>query len=252
MSVRRARDHSPGGLPHSRLLLMKWHVEALFTHDAQGRLLSVNEADGGPAPRFFLGRTTEGCLWRFAANLPAAVVRELEHVCRDEPPARSGDDRTSLRHAQYIEILAAHQDIVNVWTGPCYAEPMSRRSERRDEIHQCCSIDESNLHLLNTHLKEWLDAALRWQPMIVAVSEGHAVSVCASVRRSPTAHEAGIETAPEFRGRGFGRSALSAWLAGVSRLGIEPMYSTSWANEASRRLAATAGLEQVGVDFHAT
>jgi len=240
------------GLSRSPLLLMKWHVEALFTHDAGGRLQTVNEAGGGRAPRFFLGRTSEGCLWRFSATLPDDVVRALEQVCRDEPPAMSITDDAPLRRAHYIEILAADQRIANVWAGPCYAQPISRRLEDLSAIHQCCSIDESNLQLLSAHLNEWLDVALGCQPMVVAVSERNAVSVCASVRRSPTAHEAGVETAAEFRGRRFGRSALTSWLANVNGLGIEGIYSTSWTNEASRRLAAAAGLERFGVDFHVT
>lgn len=35
--------------------LMRLHVEALFTRDAAGRLLVVNEPTGAAAPRFFWG-----------------------------------------------------------------------------------------------------------------------------------------------------------------------------------------------------
>jgi hypothetical protein len=36
---------------------MRLHVEALFTCDAAGRFIAVNEPAGAVAPRFFLGRT---------------------------------------------------------------------------------------------------------------------------------------------------------------------------------------------------
>jgi len=39
---------------------MRMHIDALFTHDARGRMLRVNEPMGKTAPRFFLGRTTQG------------------------------------------------------------------------------------------------------------------------------------------------------------------------------------------------
>jgi hypothetical protein len=45
--------------------LMRLHVEALFTHDANGQLLRGNEPSGAEAPRFFLGRTADGPLIRF-------------------------------------------------------------------------------------------------------------------------------------------------------------------------------------------
>jgi len=44
----------------SDLDLLDMQVEALFTHDADGRIVAVNEPAGGPAPRFFFGRTRGG------------------------------------------------------------------------------------------------------------------------------------------------------------------------------------------------
>jgi hypothetical protein len=41
---------------------MRLHVEALFIHDAEGQLVRVNDPDGAPAPRFFLGRTVDGAV----------------------------------------------------------------------------------------------------------------------------------------------------------------------------------------------
>jgi len=52
--------------------LMKRHVEALYTHDAAGRLRRVREHNGAPAPRFFLGRTAGG--WS-AATATASETR---------------------------------------------------------------------------------------------------------------------------------------------------------------------------------
>src|ERR1051325_3107058 len=87
--------------------LMSIHVRALFTHDAAGRLLSVNEPDGAaaPAPRLFLGRTRTGAVWRFRADLPKGLVRGLDLLCADEPPLNTELDE-SPRHAEsYIRLL---------------------------------------------------------------------------------------------------------------------------------------------------
>ena len=45
-------------------------VEALFRYDGHGRLTSINEWNGGAAPRFFLMRTIDGVICRFRADLP--------------------------------------------------------------------------------------------------------------------------------------------------------------------------------------
>jgi hypothetical protein len=45
------------GLPWTAGELTRLHVRALFAQDDDGRLLTLNETGGEPAPRFFLGRT---------------------------------------------------------------------------------------------------------------------------------------------------------------------------------------------------
>jgi len=62
----------------SDLELMRMHVEAEFTHDPAGRLVRVNEPNGGPAPPFFLGHTAQGVVRRYRHDVPDAMQRELE------------------------------------------------------------------------------------------------------------------------------------------------------------------------------
>ena len=64
---------------------MRIHVEALFTHNEGLRIESVNQPNGGVAPRFFLGRTIAGNLWRFRTDLPGDLVKELKKLCNGEP-----------------------------------------------------------------------------------------------------------------------------------------------------------------------
>ncbi|MDQ3745777.1 MAG: GNAT family N-acetyltransferase, partial [Acidobacteriota bacterium] len=70
------------------LELMSIHARALFTHDAESRLLFVNEpgSASAPAPRLFLGRTRAGNVWRFRADLPESLTEELGSLCAYEPP----------------------------------------------------------------------------------------------------------------------------------------------------------------------
>ncbi|HEU0026590.1 MAG TPA: hypothetical protein VFQ25_05690, partial [Ktedonobacterales bacterium] len=68
----------------SDLRLLELQVEALFTHDAEGRIVAINEPGGGPAPRFFLGRGRMGNLWRVRHDVPEATARRLEALAASE------------------------------------------------------------------------------------------------------------------------------------------------------------------------
>lgn len=113
------------------------------------------------------------------------------------------------------------------------------------------AIDQDNAHLLEPLMPDWLPDVPHRRPFIAAVAEGRAVAVCASVRISPHAHEAGVETHPDYRRRGLARAVVWSWAGAVQALGAAPLYSTAWDNEGSLAVAAELGLELIGVDYHA-
>jgi len=88
--------------------------------------------------------------------------------------------------------------------------------------------------------------------MFAIIEDGRAASLCASVRKTAAAHEAGVETAPSYRGRGHAARAATAWALAVRTMGLVPLYSTSWRNEASRAVARKLGLIHFGNDLHIT
>ena len=91
-----------------------------------------------------------------------------------------------------------------------------------------------------------------WQPFLAIVEAGRAVSVCRSVRITGEAHEAGVETLPEFRGKGYAKDTVAAWARSVQSMGAMPLYSTSWENTASQAVVKKLHLVQYGADFHIT
>jgi RimJ/RimL family protein N-acetyltransferase len=226
--------------------LMEVQVRALFTHDARSRLLRVNEPDGGPAPRLFIGRTRAGNLWRFRADLPLPLVHELSALCDDEPV--DGELRRAPRNVEsYVRILETHAPVRRVEAGPAY-----RFTEYPEPSRPLIAITEQNAELLRGGLEDLLAGVPAEQPFLAVVEDGRAVSVCRSVRITPEAHEAGVETLPEFRRKGYATEVVAGWARAVRAAGAIPLYSTSWENIASQAVAAKLHLVPYGADFHVT
>lgn len=228
------------------LELMEVQVETLFTHDGHGQLQYINELNGGRAPRFFWGRTKEGGIWRFRSDLPKELVSKLTALCLAEPVATNL--RESPAHlAACTDILRAHEEIARIWAGPAYRFP-----DRIGWPTSLTNITEQNADLLRDFFTDWVPGIGSIQPCIAVVDDGRAVSVCCSVRISPQAHEAGVETAERYRGRGYAPVVVAGWATAVRGLGRIPLYSTSWENAASQHVASKLGLLLYGSDFHVT
>ena len=223
---------------------MRTHVETLFTLDSLGRMRSVNTPGGTAAPRFFLGQTSEGnqCWLRY--DLEDDVVRRLESLCEREPIHSDLRGKTG-NSAPYEALLAQHALIESVWAGPAYCFP-----DEFEVSGTTVLISENDRELLRPLFEDWLDDVRECQPFVVFLRDGVAVSLCATVRTTARADEAGVDTHPDFRGHGFAGQVVTAWAKAVRHLGRVPLYSTSWENTASRAVARKLGLVQFGADFH--
>jgi len=222
---------------------MRLHVEALFTSDAAGRLLTVNDTGAAPAPRLFFGRTSSGNAWWFRHDTDAALVENLRRLCESQ---LTGIDVVDAE--PFIACLSRAETIRKTWTGPAYHFPPSLASTDIDVVR----VTAANASVLSPYLEDWLGDVSPGVPMAVALEDGKAVSVCGSVRVTQHAHEAGVDTSRNFRRRGHGARAVSAWARAVRDMDRIPLYSTSWADEASRALAKKLGLIQFGSDLHIT
>jgi hypothetical protein len=224
--------------------LMRVHIEALFIHDANGRLVVTNNPGRREAPRFFLGRTSHGVQYRFRADVSDDIARELSLACSEEPTGM--DEGPPRARARYLELLERAAPIQREWIGPAYYFPSGLEAQRRVEV-----ISDRNADLLGPHFARWHDDFRLAHPFVALVQDGCAVSVCCSARITTTADEAGVETAEAFRGNGYAPIVVTAWAVAVRELGRMPLYSTSWQNTASRSVATKLGLVQYGSDFHA-
>lgn len=226
--------------------LMRLHLEALFRCDEADRLLVVNEPGGGAAPRFFLGRTPEGSAWWFRHDVDRELVAALETLCRSES-VRYHTEAVPGSAAPFVDRISRRGDVQNVWQGPafCFPEALSGGGG-------AVRVTKANAEVLAPRFEDWLGDVSEDVPMAAVLEDGKAVSICCSVRLTSEAHEAGVETHEDFRGRGHGAAATAAWARAVREMDRMPLYSTSWDNRASRALASRLGLIQFGVDLHIT
>jgi RimJ/RimL family protein N-acetyltransferase len=220
--------------------LMRVQIETLFTHDARGRLVRVNEPNGKSAPRFFLGTTPEGNEWRVRHDVDDAIAFELESLCGAEPVR----DVAPVDSTRYEELLARVAPTENIWAGPAFWFERAL-----PDAPPAVPITDDNRDLLRPHLEEWLGDVGYREAMFAVVVDGHAVSIAASVRTSRRADEVGVETAPAFRGNGYARQVVIAWAHAIRGVRRIPLYSTSWQNLASQALARSLGLSLYGADL---
>lgn len=227
------------------LTLLDRQIATLFRLDGAGRLLAINESGDPPAPRLFLGRTAAGNRWHLRHDLPVDLRDELARILATEslatdlaaPPVTA----TALRAA-----LAAHAPIANEWSGPAWSVP--GRSLPLDS--RAVMLDDA-APLVRT-FPGWATDFAASQPGAAILHEGEAVAVCFSARTSTGAAEAGVNTLPEWRGRGYACAVVATWAAAVRATGRIPLYSTSWDNAASRGVARGLGLRLYAADFHLT
>ena len=219
------------------------HANTCFVHDADGRIVTANDWLHSPAPRLWIGRTTSGTIWRVRADVPATVAGEVGRLCRHESVRTDLQSQPDYcRH--YEALFADTEPQVQTNAGPTYSF-----SEASEVSGSALRIDSRDADLLQDELAAWVPDIPYQQPFVVSVVGGRAVSVCASVRISPQADEAGVETLPDWRRKGYAAGAVATWAGLVMASGKLALYSTSWNNTASRSLAGRLGLTQFGAEY---
>jgi len=131
------------------------------------------------------------------------------------------------------------------WIGPAYRFPDSLWVSP-----EVVRIDRSTAYLLEFGFSDLVPELDHCQPVVAIVKGDKAVSVCQSVRKSEEAEEAGVDTLLPHRGKGYAAQVVAGWARIVREQGRIPLYSTSWDNRASQRVAEKLGLGLYGVDIH--
>jgi len=231
---------------YSDLELARMHTEALYVHDANNRLLRVNEPEPEePPPRFYMLRTTSANLWRTRYDLPADLTAELGRLAGAEPVISDLPELRNPLHylAEYTELLTQYSPVSSTNAGPAFYLP------ENDPPASVVTVTPENAVLLEAHYP-WTHSYLaELAPVVAHVENGEAVAVCFSARLTATCAEAGVHTMEAYRGRGYAADTTRGWAAAIRAMGRLPLYSTSWENTASQAVAAKLGAVQYGADF---
>jgi hypothetical protein len=224
----------------SALELMAIQIETRFVCTVGGRLLhSRDPFSNGAAPRFFLGRTLEGNLWRVGHELPNDAVRELEALARSEPactdPSAFGQEPTIATAVRAV--LGRQAPLQGESRGPAYYLPAlltaapgapAVQAATRPAAAMVEEITETSIPLLAAAYPHLAQGLSKVGPCVAALREGAVVAVCYSSRQSEQATEAGVRTLEAHRRHGYGVAVVARWAAAVRQRGLLPLYSTSW------------------------
>lgn len=243
---------SPGSLASlDDLAMARLRVDALFTRDARGDLVRINELEPdpppGPAPRVYLALTTAGIVRAWRHDVPLALRAAIDRLCDDQPAALESVDDFVSRLEQTLSRHDVSHTPGDIATGPAFTFPESLPDAAGASLMQ--PGQEALLAATFPITETWLRACWPFHAMLV---DGQAASICYSARRTAHVAEAGVDTAPEYRGRGYAALATAAWAQAIRTAGITPVYSTSADNHASRAVARKLGLREIAWDVQVT
>ena len=206
--------------------------------DSHYRFSSTAEPNGRPAALFMLIRGTSEVVWGVRDDVSAEIGDQLDRLARDEPPL-SDFEAPPIHAAEYLALVGGQ-----VSSGPAFGFP--------DQIAQPADVALiDRLDLLERNFRGWTADEIPFRTPIVAVMhDGFPVSVCfCATWNTETVIEAGVETAPDFRQRGYAARVTAAWARAIRASGRTPLYSTNCTNTGSRGVARKLGLIQYAADW---
>lgn len=234
-------------------------LEGLYAFDDRGRITTRRDAGLASAPRFHLGRTRHGNLWRIRADVPGPLAGRLSRLAAREPGLSSRDAPWPLpeRAAALSGALDASVPVESQWAGCVFRLPTGpealRAIEARAEASEPLDLGDPASRRALEEQRPHVVHGVERQPIVTSCEAGRIASVChAAAGHGGQALEAGVDTAPAWRQRGHGARAVAGWMIAVRRIGRTPLYSARHDDRASLAVARSLGLEPFADTLHWT
>jgi hypothetical protein len=227
-----------------------------FVLTESGRILRRNTPDQAAAGRFFLAGCASGNVVGIRHDVGADTARAMELLVADEPALRDPDS-TPLHLDEYLRLLAAEAPVEEWHAGLIWTF-----LERLEYAHQVTLVgsDTPQGDRLLARLTErgvperlvrqgFVDVGEFWAPWCVALDKDDIASIAFTVSMGATSAEVGVNSVPEFRGRGFAAAATAGWAMLPALGGRALFYSTSRTNLSSQRVTQRLGLRFMGASL---
>lgn len=215
---------------------MKIQAETLYVLNKEDRIIRINESYQADSPALFIGKTKDSIVTYFHYKLPECIMEEIME-----------DTAESIDIMNLCRIIEKYKKVKDIWIGPAYKfNPIETSSGMASGV---IVINETNKHLLKSHFPILMSELEERIPAVGYHLNNEVVSVCCCARKSSKAAEASLKTIEHFRGKGYAQLVVLEWSKEVNRQGLIPLYSTSWDNLSSQKVAQKLGLVQYGMDF---
>ncbi|TDD04839.1 N-acetyltransferase [Nonomuraea deserti] len=194
-----------------------------------------------------MGVAADGMTAAVGRDVPGALASRLLDLVAGGAPSPPGQPPEVLEQCR---VLLGGTTTVS--SGPCYVVPPPPVIFDAPGAVVLRSDDPAHAERVrplrppNWASDEWDDLldGRDGAPWAMAVADEQVVAVCHTPRRTPDGAEAGVWTAPAFRGRGLAAATTATWAGLLPRTRL--FYSTSADNHSSQRVAARLGLRAIG------
>ena len=169
--------------------LMHRHIAALFTSDASGRLVAVNDRGAAMAPRVFVGRVRDAVVVRTRADVDARDALALSKLAQTLDTS-SEEALGPIDDSEFRAILERTASVTRSWSGPAFSIPAGIALGLN--AHR---IDSQSMSVLESYFSDWMVDVANGELFAATILDGVARSMCCTVRQSDDAYEAGARFA---------------------------------------------------------
>jgi len=225
-----------------------------FECDEAGRLSQYPGGDAQAVPRFYLGRTVQGNVWRFSADVPRDVLIDLARWAGLERPLGPGGASGLVpppppeRWPHILARLGA-EPLVGFGSAWAVLRPPDGGLWAPSSVGRVFRLNAGNVRTLGKEFADARDAANRGEMCFVKLLDGEVVSSCHTQCHLPSGEtELEVFTLSAYRGGGHARDVLWHWLESVRREGGVPVARSTWEDDSFLQFARRSGFKLWGED----
>tara|TARA_B100001123_G_scaffold449691_1_gene616116 strand:- start:10567 stop:11271 length:705 start_codon:yes stop_codon:yes gene_type:complete len=223
--------------------LLEIEVETLFSHVTRSGLdlmIATNEHVPAVAPRFFLGRTFDGVVWRIRQDVDPIIVNRLSELAVSEN-TEGRFNKPPVHHLEYQELLAVDGGL-EIQSGPAY-----RLNAVGNSKMETIAVGWESADVIEGQFAGLKDKINFDQPCRIVKVDGKVVSICYCERWGDRGAEAGVATLVEHRRNGYATAVVSDWACDVADREKEAFYSTTWKNAPSQEVVRNLSADPYAV-----